>query len=354
MRSVIRNSACCCSVLGLLIGALVGCSPDCELPITDPAVSLPSDEAPHCAPGGEWWYYTGRVTTEDGAGYGIEAVIFHVNLLPTVLSMAGGWVAHLAVLDETTGAFTYEQERAIGPNPNDLSSRSGFGLSMSLIQMTGGDGRDHLRGATTDGTYAFDLDLNDERGVVLHGDAGDVAYGSGGSAFYYSRPRMAAAGTLLVNGEPRNVTGSFWFDRQWGRDLPNPHLSWDWFSLRLDDGDSVMLFAFRDGGSATVSLGTYMPAEGEPNPLQPDEFTIIPAAWWTSPHTGITYPVAWVVRILPDGLDLTVTALANDQELDARSTTLNVYWEGLCVVQGTRSGVAVTGYAYVELPNYAP
>jgi predicted secreted hydrolase len=341
-------------VLGLVAGAFTGCCPDPGPAGSGPAVRLPLDEAPHCSPGGEWWYYTGRVTAEDGAGYGIEAVIFHVDFLPGVLTTAGGWVAHLAVLDEATGAFVYDQERVLGPNPNDLSAGPGFDLSLSLVQMTGSDGQDHLRGATSDGTYAFDLDLRDQQGPVLHGDTGYVAYGSSGSAFYYSRPRMAASGTLSIRGELRAVTGSFWFDRQWGPDLPNPNLSWDWLSLRLDNGDSIMLFTFRDGGAATVSLGTYMPAGGEPREIEAGEFDVVPTAWWTSPHTGATYPVAWIVRIPSDELELTVTALADDQELDARPTTFNIYWEGLCTIEGTRAGQPVAGHAYVEMPNYTP
>ena len=46
---------------------------------------LDVDESPHDFGGGEWWYYTGRVTDEDGRGYGIEAVIFHVPRLPFLL-----------------------------------------------------------------------------------------------------------------------------------------------------------------------------------------------------------------------------------------------------------------------------
>jgi predicted secreted hydrolase len=317
-------------------------------------VTLPSDEAPHCSPGGEWWYYSGRVTTENGRGYGIEAVIFHVDLLPTVLTIDGGWAAHLAVLDAATGAFSYAQERILGPSLNDFPTPGGFGLRTSLVQMVGGQGQDHLQATMPGGSFEIDLHLDDERGPVLHGDAGYVPFGSNGTALYYSRPRMAASGTLRVNGEALTVTGSFWFDRQWGRDLSNPHVGWDWFSLRLDDGSSMMLYVFRDDATAPVSFGTYVPAVGEPASLMSDEFAITPTAFWTSPHTGITYPVAWSIHVLPNALNLTVTAVANDQELNVRSTTLNVYWEGLCVLEGTRSDLPVTGYSYVEMTNYMP
>jgi predicted secreted hydrolase len=162
---------------------------------------------------------------------------------------------------------------------------------------------------------------------------------------------MQAAGTLQVGGQSYQVAGEFWFDRQWGRDLRDPRIAWDWFSLRLDDGLDVMLFVFRDPQVPVVS-GTYMPAEGNPISLAADEIAILPTRWWTSPHTARTYPVGWSIQVPSRQLALEVSAVADDQELDVISTTLNVYWEGRCEVTGTRAGQPVTGSAFVELTNY--
>ena len=49
---------------------------------------------------------------------------------------------------------------------------------------------------------------------------------------------------------------------------------------------------------------------------------------------------------------MTVTAIADDQELDVRASTFNVYWEGLCDIDGTRAGQPIAGHAYIELTNY--
>ncbi len=51
---------------------------------------------------------------------------------------------------------------------------------------------------------------------------------------------------------------------------------------------------------------------------------------------------------------MAVSATALDQEIDARTTTFNVYWEGLCTVEGTQAGDPISGDAYVELTNYPP
>jgi predicted secreted hydrolase len=55
---------------------------------------------------------------------------------------------------------------------------------------------------------------------------------------------------------------------------------------------------------------------------------------------------------VPEDLALVITATVADQEVDARPTTLNVYWEGLCTVEGVQSGRSVNGSAFVELANY--
>jgi predicted secreted hydrolase len=339
-------------VAGLTLAAgLAGCGTDLLYELTPivPPLQLPRDEAPHCY-GGEWWYYTGRVATEDGRGFGLEMVVFHDAHLPLIF-LTEAWAAHFAVLDESTGAFTYDQVRWFDPGSFNCPIASGFDLYTPLVQMSGDQGRDQVHAAMVDGSYAVDLTVSDARGPVLHGDQGLVPYGKVGRSFYYSRPAMQASGTVHVNGQPLDVSGTLWFDRQWGRDLRDPWLAWDWYSLRLDDGANVMLFVFRET-EPVVALGTYIPPGDPPRALGADDFAIRPTAFWISSHTGGTYPVAWEIDIFPEDLVLTVNAVARDQELDARSTTLNIYWEGLCGLSGRRGDEPVTGLAYVELTNY--
>ncbi len=343
--------ACVLAAVAILAVIPLGCCGDAlyELTAAKPKVSLPKDEAPHCF-GGEWWYYTGRVTTEDGRGFGIQAVVFYVPILPAPIS-AEGWVAHYAVVDETEGTFAYDQSLSLGRALDDEPPPIGFELSTPLVQLAGSEGHDRIHAGMSNGTYGVALELEDERGPVLHGDDGYISYGSDGSSFYYSRPKMNATGTLVIDGEARRVTGSFWFDRQWGVYLVNPWQQWDWFSVRLDDGANIMLFVFPDETSSQAA-GTYIPPVGEPVTLAGDDFVITPTNWWTSPHTGITYPVAWTVQLIPQGLTLAVTAVSEDQELDARASSLNIYWEGLCTVTSGSPGDHASGSAYVELANY--
>lgn len=320
-----------------------------EIITPNPVVQLPHDEAPHCS-GNEWWYYTGRVETDDGKGYGIEAVIFHTADLPP-FNTNEAWVAHYAVIDETTGKFTYDQGTRLATS-NSSSPYSGFHLETPRVKMKGLSGRDHLEASMADGSLAIDLDVVDQRGAILHDGTGYIDYGIDGHSFYYSRPDMEATGTMVIDGKVRNVAGTLWFDRQWGKDLNNPWLKWDWFSVRLDDGTCIMMFMFRDPNIA-VARGTYVPAIGKAIALYREDFSITETATWQSPRTRGIYPTQWQIQIPSQGLDFTVTAVAEDQEIDSRWTTLNIYWEGLCTVAGTRGDQPVSGHTYVEMTSRA-
>ncbi|MBN1341891.1 MAG: hypothetical protein JXQ73_04385 [Phycisphaerae bacterium] len=340
------------AVIGCGVLAVVaGCCPEAlyEATTENPVVRLPQDEAPHCY-GAEWWYYTGLVETEEGHGYGIEAVVFHTPA-PGLGGVLDGWAGHFAVVDIETGEFVYEQVREVTDFHGATSGDGGFNLDTLLVQMFGAEGHDEIHAAMSDGPYAIDLTLEDEGGPIPHGAGGYVPFGLDGKCFYYSRPRMSASGTLTVGGEVHDVTGSLWFDRQWGAAIVEPCAEWDWFSIRLEDGSRVMLFVFR-AETDPVMFGTVIPDEGDAIGLTGEDFVISPTASWTSPHTGATYPVAWEIEIASQGLTLDVRALADDQELDVRRTTFNVYWEGLCGVTGSRGGESVAGHAYVELTNY--
>jgi predicted secreted hydrolase len=64
--------------------------------------------------------------------------------------------------------------------------------------------------------------------------------------------------------------------------------------------------------------------------------------------------MGWEIAVPAAEIALTVTPLLEEQELDTRSTTGVIYWEGAVDVAGTRAGANVTGHGYVELTGYAP
>ena len=74
---------------------------------------------------------------------------------------------------------------------------------------------------------------------------------------------------------------------------------------------------------------------------------VLDELFWTSPHTGATYPAGWEITVYngeEQPLRLTLTPLMSDQEL---TTGPIIYWEGAVRISGD-----ATGYGYVELTGY--
>jgi predicted secreted hydrolase len=306
-----------------------------------PPVTFPRDEAPH-ADLTEWWYYTGHLESADGRRWGFELVTFQI-LRATLQPY---YVAHFAVTDQQRGRFHYEDRSSQGVQ---AQPPEGFDLTVGGWQMAGLLGNDRLLASMDQ--YALDVRLTTTRPPVLH-DGGLVTFGPAGDSYYYSRTRMQISGTLVDHGEAIPVTGQAWFDKQWGNFLVVGG-GWDWFSLQLDDGSDLMLNLIRNAaGQTTIVYGTYVAPDGSFQHLDGSQFEVAVLGQWTSPRTGITYPSGWRATLREHGLDLTISPVLADQELDTRRSTSLVYWEGAQSIVGTRGSQRVSGKGYVELVGY--
>ena len=72
-------------------------------------IDFPEDDAPHDRLT-EWWYYTGHLRDDAGGRYGFEFVIFRAERGGLPVS----WASHLALTDETAGAFPTPSGRGSG------------------------------------------------------------------------------------------------------------------------------------------------------------------------------------------------------------------------------------------------
>jgi hypothetical protein len=61
----------------------------------------------------------------------------------------------------------------------------------------------------------------------------------------------------------------------------------------------------------------------------------------------VSYPLDWTLSIPSKGVQLQVDPVIRASEFDARTTTLNVYWEGAIKLSGSHSGVG-----FMELSGY--
>lgn len=295
------------------------------------AVALPADEAPKEEPV-EWWYWTGHLQDDAGRWYGFEEVFF-------LLDYGGDRyvMAHHAVTDVDGDAFAYDAK--FQPWDDDDLPEAGFAFAVDGWTAAGADGHDAIAGSA--GDYALELDLAARKAPVLqHGD-GYHAYDFGGYTYYYSRTRMDAAGTLVVGGEARDVTGTAWFDRQYGALDGVIASGWDWFALQFDDGREIMLFFARPEGELELAGGTIVGEDCTVEEIDPAALSVTATGTWENPD-GCAYPSGWDVRV--GDLALTVTPVRADQELDGGYQR---YWEGAATVGGDASG-----RAYVELTGY--
>lgn len=334
--------------------------------VVDPsAISLPRDDAPHDRLT-EWWYVTGHLSTLDGTrAFGYEAVIFRAQ--------RGGfpvtWASHIAITEkprgDRVGLFTYDQRTEVGAQVNvaPIMSRpvsAAFAITGANPLDPATLGRDPWvmlvlpNGGMEIGGNGLMLQLGAGRAPTLHDTDGWVAFADAGGSYYYSRTRMPTAGTLAVGGETLTVTGSSWFDHQWGDFIAIGEGGWDWFALNLSDGSDLMLsFVRAKDGSYPLVYGTWVGANGVVQHIDGAEIDLTALGTWTSPHTGATWPAAWRVQIAQIGLDVTVTPEVADQELNTLESTGVIYWEGANSVAGRLAGAPITGRSYVELTGYA-
>ncbi len=333
---------------------------------SDPVpIRLPADDAPHDRLT-EWWYYTGHLVDDSGGRYGFEFVVFRAERGSFPVS----WASHLAITDETGGAFHYAERSEVGPGVDHSAAlpAPGFDLSLgpdgSRWSMAGGDGHDRLAAtATADeatkagstGGLGLELSLVAAKPAVLHDGDGWIDFGSAGGSYYYSRTSLAATGRLTVAGRTLDVTGSAWFDHQWGDFIAVGGGGWDWFAINLADGTDLTLSLVRAAdGSYPLVYGTLVDAAGGARHLDRTAFRVTALGRWRSPATGAEYPSGWLVELPGEALEIRLTPTVLDQELDTRASTGVVYWEGSQVVRAKRAGLDLGGEAYVELTGYGP
>ena len=133
--------------------------------------------------------------------------------------------------------------------------------------------------------------------------------------------------------------------------LSGEQVGWDWFALHLDDGKDIMAYRMRnqDGSVDPNSNGSLL-VPGQPLiGLAMEDFNISSTGTWKSPTSNAAYPSGWRMQIPSQGIDLKITPLIKDQELNFAFT----YWEGAVLIEGVVNGKSVSGSGYVELTGYA-
>ena len=114
----------------------------------------------------------------------------------------------------------------------------------------------------------------------------------------------------------------------------------------------MLALVHRAGGEPVSLFGTYVEPDGRTTAIERADIQLEALGRWTSPRTGVTYPSGWRITLPRQGLALVCTPVLPDQELDARTSTWIIYWEGEVRCEGSRDGAPVAGDGYVELIGY--
>jgi len=323
---------------------------------------FPEDHGAHPGYRTEWWYFTGNLEDQATRHYGFELTIFRVALTPAAsprsssLASQEVWMAHLAITDTAAGRFQVAERLSrgapglAGVTGNGITEPVSVAIEDFRVEMQNDSAR--LTAGTED--FGIDLSLSGLERIVAQGNNGLDPKGPepGNASYYFSAPR------LVVNGEIRSdradavkVAGSAWMDREWSTSaLSAETAGWDWFALQLDDGRDLMFYRLRghDGSTSEFSGGSIVDAGGRTDRLEARDVELEARRYWTSPATGVSYPVEWTLAVPSENLELTIQPRLDAQELDISVR----YWEGAVSVSGSANSRPIAGVGYLELAGY--
>ncbi|WP_084127472.1 lipocalin-like domain-containing protein [Demequina sp. NBRC 110054] len=277
----------------------------------------------------EWWYATGYLHDEDDRLYS-----YQYTLAKRRLPGQEFWVLMLALTDIQAGAHHYAQEMSPVADPVLLTDTTAqWGSKAGAVK-----GPHSMKVFGGDDDWSFDLALDYGKGAYWHCEDGVLRMAlpeENETTVYYSYPNMPTTGTITIGRKELKVAGKSWFDKQGGPYSEfRRETHWEWFSLRFDDDEEMMLFSFPQ---SDYQDGTYIPADGDAQRL--NGYTITPTKFVSA--NDMEFSAAWMLDV--PGLKeerYVITPMTDGQ--------LNIaYYEQLCEVRNL-AGKRV-GLCFVEL-----
>ena len=329
---------------------------------------FPRDHGAHPEYQIEWWYYTGNLRADDGKAFGYQLTFFRFALTPQMPERISHfatnqvYMGHFAVTDAANDEYFCFERRSRGAG--GLAGAMGQPTykvwleNWSATEVEPGVMRLHVASTSdlieAEPQIGLSLDLRQTLSPILHGDRGLSQKGpeSGNATYYYSLVGLETTGEVTINGKTVGVNGISWMDHEFGTSfLGEGFVGWDWFSLQLEDGTTLMLYCLRRSDQSCdpeTFGGTLVYPDSRQLRLGTTDFTLTPSRQWTSPESGATYPSDWQITFPELKIALQVEPLIPNQEFRASFT----YWEGAVRVHGQIDGAAVNGRGYVELTGY--
>ncbi|MBL4789050.1 MAG: iron ABC transporter permease [Kordiimonadaceae bacterium] len=297
----------------------------------------------------EWWYLTANLQTANGQQLGVQWTLFRQatkpGTPPSGWSRNEFWMGHAALTTNTQHFFAEKLARGgtgqAGAKPAPFEAWIDDWFFTEKGQHA--DATKQFQVSAAGNGFGYSLDLEEKGQPILHGEGGfSLKSDQGQASYYFSHPFLDVNGVVTIEGETLQVTGTAWLDREWSsQPLATNQLGWDWFSLRLDSGEKLMVFRLRDTNGGTFLSGTWITPDGEALPLASSDIKIEPLA--SSTDSGRKIPTRWSVVVSSKALDITVTPL-NPNSWMATSVA---YWEGPVLAKGSHSA-----QGYLEMTGY--
>jgi predicted secreted hydrolase len=324
--------------------------------VTPRPLVFPRDHGAHPEYRTEWWYLTGWLDAPGLPSLGFQVTFFRVRtpiapqdsrFTPQQLV-----IAHAAIAEFSRGTLLHDQR----------VQRTGFGLVEASTSDTDLRlDRWRLRRDVPSGAYlgsvparGFDLAFSAQptQPLILQGSDGFSQKGPhpAQASHYYSQPQLDVQATLGIDGDKRSYRGRGWLDHEWSSSVLDPGAAgWDWLGMNLDDGTALTAFQIRprEPGPPLHTYASLRPAGGALQTYGGSAVEFQRASTWKSPRTQAVYPVAQRLRVAER--EFLTRPLMTDQELDSRTSTGAVYWEGASeLLEGDRR----VGRGYLEMTGY--
>ena len=330
---------------------------------------FPRDHGAHPEYQIEWWYYTGNLRTDNGNAFGYQLTFFRFALTPQMPERTSHfatnqvYMAHFAVTDAANSEYFCFERRSRGAG--GLAGATGDPTYKVWLEDWSAteteQGVMHLSVASTSDSIetepqiGLSLNLRQTRPPILQGDRGLSQKGPepGNASYYYSLVGLETSGEIIVNGKTVAVNGVSWMDHEFGTSfLGEGFVGWDWFSLQLENGVTLMLYCLRRSDQSCdpqTFEGTLAYPDGRQLRIGTKDFTLTPIRRWTSPESGVTYPSGWQIAFPELKIVLQVEPLIPNPRVSGEFHVLGGCCTGERTDRGCNSGWA---RCYVELTGY--
>ena len=203
-------------------------------------ISFPKDEGRHINEPTEWWYVFSHLKGEEtGNDYTVMLTFFYRD----TLSFDGLRIFNIT--NETTGDFFPNASPVIYivNSEEHLEIKANlFTHTETWTTKTDNQGilipfQYNLKAHSP--STAIDLDMNVIKKPLILADTGFLYQGINNYTYYYSFTGMEISGSITIPGITENVSGTGWFDKQYGNFHPEVGEKYEWFSIQLSNGMDI-------------------------------------------------------------------------------------------------------------------